>query len=62
MIKKKYSDKPEIKKPKEKPEVKPSPDPEEPLDIRDDDPDVIPDEDPFENSPAYEKPAPGEGP
>jgi hypothetical protein len=61
MAKKKQPDKPfEIPSPGKLPEIKPSVDPEEPL-IPEENPDIIPDEDPFETTPD-EIPAPGEGP
>lgn len=41
--------------------IKPPVDPEEPLNIPENDPDIIPDEDMPEPLP-YEKPLPGEGP
>jgi hypothetical protein len=53
-------------KPIEQPEpethlkILPPLDPEEPV-IAEEDPDIIPDEDPFD-TPAYEAPEPGEGP
>lgn len=60
MAKKKKPDKPvEIPKP-ENPEIKPA-DPEEPLNIPKEDPDIIPDDDPFE-TPPEEIPPPGERP
>jgi hypothetical protein len=43
------------------PEASPVIDPEE-LTLPKNDPDLIPDEDPFENPPPFEKPEPGEGP
>jgi hypothetical protein len=46
--------------PKKLPEVEPSIDPEDPF-ISQEDPDTIPDEDPFKNPPAFEIPEPGEG-
>lgn len=42
------------------PEIEPPFDPEEPF-VPEEDPDLIPDEDPFE-TPPYEVPPPGEGP
>jgi hypothetical protein len=61
MAKRKKPVKPfEIPKPGIIPEIKLPVDPEEPL-IPAEDPDIIPDEDSFENSPD-EIPAPGEGP
>ena len=62
MEKKKNSGKPKIQMPTKPKEVKPPPDAEEPLNISDDNPDIIPEEDPYENAPTYESPAPGEGP
>lgn len=50
----------EIPVPEKKPEIPVPADPEEPL-IPVEDPEIIPDEDPFENPP-YEVPEPGEGP
>ena len=62
MATKKKKDKPtEIQKPKEMPDIKPFTDPEE-LIIPANDPEIIPDEDPFENPPPFEIPEPGEGP
>ena len=52
---------PEIPKPEKDTEIKPH-DPEEPLNIAVDDPDILPEDDPYENPTAYEKPQPGEGP
>lgn len=46
--------------PEKKPEMPTPADPEEPI-IPVEDPEIIPDEDPFENPP-YEVPEPGEGP
>jgi len=61
MAKKIKPDKPlEIPSPEGKPEIDPIIDPEEPL-IPTENPDIIPDEDPFE-TPPYEIPPPGEGP
>ncbi|HMU46833.1 MAG TPA: hypothetical protein PKC72_10720 [Chitinophagaceae bacterium] len=50
----------EIPDPVKMPEKEKPVDPEEPL-IPEEDPDILPEEDPFENPP-YEMPAPGEGP
>jgi len=61
MAKKKQPDKPGIPKPEKFPEIKP-PDPEEPLNIPEEDPDIIPGDEPFENPPPDEIPPPGEGP
>ena len=59
MAKKKHPVKPfEIPKPQTKPEVKPV-DPEEPLNVPEEDPDIIPDEVPFENTPPGEIACPG---
>lgn len=44
------------------PEVIPPIDPEEPLFVPVEDPDIIPDEDPFETPAPFEIPPPGEGP
>jgi hypothetical protein len=52
---------PEMPKAEENPEIK-SLDLEEPLKIQEEDPDIIPDDDPFENPPPNEIPPPGEGP
>ena len=61
MPKKIKPDKPfEIPSPQKHPEINPVIDPEEPI-APIEDPDVIPDEDPFE-TPPYEIPPPGEGP
>lgn len=62
MTKKKIANKAQIKKQVEKIEWEKPIDPEEPLSIPDNNPDIIPEEDPYENPPAYEKPIPGEGP
>ena len=63
MPKKKQPDKsPELPKPAKEPEIKPMADPEEPLNVSEEDPDKIPDEDPFKNPPPYEPPPPGERP
>ena len=51
---------PEIPPEKERREIEPLIDPEEPLNPPEG-PDLIPEEDPFENLP-YEMPPPGEGP
>lgn len=62
MPKKKQPGKPsEIPKPKILPEIKPIGEQEEPI-IPEETPDIIPDEDPFENPPPFEIPEPGEGP
>ena len=50
-----------IPKPKILPVVKPVVEPEEPIPPGED-PEIIPDEDPFENPPPFEIPEPGEGP
>jgi len=50
----------EIPSPGKQPEIKPSADPEEPI-VPEEDPDTIPDENPFE-TPPYEIPPPGESP
>jgi len=50
----------EIPSPAKHPEIRLPVDPEEPV-VPVEDPDIIPDEDPFENPP-YEIPEPGEGP
>ena len=61
MPKKIKPDKPfEIPSPQKQPEINPVVDPEEPI-VPIEDPDIIPDEDPFE-TPPYEIPPPGEGP
>ena len=61
MPKKIKPDKPfEIPSPQKHPEINPVIDPEEPI-VPMEDPDIIPDEDPFE-TPPYEIPPPGEGP
>lgn len=61
MPKEKQPTKPaEINPPGKLPEIAPPVDPEDPV-IPVEDPDIIPDEDPFENPP-YEIPQPGEGP
>ena len=61
MAKMKKPDKPlEIPSPEKHPEINPVIDPEEPI-VPIEDPDIIPDEDPFE-TPPYEIPPPGEGP
>lgn len=60
MDKKKHIN-PEIPQP-QYPEVKPG---DEPIPIPilpEEEPDIIPEEDPFENPPPYEVPPPGEGP
>ena len=49
----------EIPSPEKHPEIEPA-DPEEPI-IPEEDPDIIPDENPFE-TPPYEIPPPAEGP
>ena len=51
---------PEVRPPDKSPELEPVYDPEEPL-IPLEDPDLIPDEDPFE-TPPFEYPPPAEGP
>ncbi|MFN5422423.1 MAG: hypothetical protein ACK5AO_04075 [bacterium] len=51
---------PEVTPPDKTPEVEPLVDPEEPL-VPEEDPDIIPEEKPFE-TPPYEVPEPGEGP
>jgi hypothetical protein len=51
---------PEIPNP-DYPEVRPEEEPILPL-IPEEDPDIIPEEDPFENPPPYEVPPPAEGP
>ena len=58
--KKKPAELPEIMPPSKEPELYPLIDPEEPL-IPLEDPDVIPEEDPYE-TPPYEYPPPAEGP
>lgn len=50
----------EYPSPGKHPEIQEPVDPEEPI-IPEEDPDIIPDEDPFENPP-YEVPPPAEGP
>ncbi|WP_460551083.1 hypothetical protein [Ferruginibacter profundus] len=61
MLPKKLPVKPvEIPVPKEKPEIELPIDPEAPL-IPEEDPDIIPEENPFE-TPPFELPEPGEGP
>ena len=50
----------EVPSPEKHPEIKPA-DPEEPLNIPEEDPDIVPDEEPFE-PPPYEVPPPGERP
>lgn len=62
MAKKKIPDKSKIKNPQKEIEIKHPADPEEPLNIPEEDPDIISDEDPFENPPPNEIPPPGEGP
>ena len=47
--------------PEKHPEIEPSVDPEEPLIPPEEDPDLIPDDDPYK-TPPYEIPPPGEGP
>jgi hypothetical protein len=62
MPKKKKPDKnPEIPSPKKIPETAPVIDPEEPA-IPQEDPDIVPDENPFQNPAPFEMPEPGEGP
>lgn len=51
----------EIPKPGKIRHINPLVDPEE-ITIPADDPDIIPDEDPFESPPPFEIPEPGEGP
>lgn len=51
----------EIPSPGKFPEMEPPLDPEDPV-IPVEDPDIIADEDPFENPPSFEVPEPGEGP
>ena len=62
MAKKKRSDKSKIQKPLKQEEVKQPADPEEPLVVPEEGSDVIAEEDPYENAPAYEAPPSGEGP
>ncbi len=50
----------EIPSPEKHPEINLPAEPEEPI-VHEEDPDIIPDEDPFE-TPAYEIPSPAEGP
>lgn len=62
MEKKKLPGKPiEIPAPDKHPEIIQPFDPEDPI-IPIEDPDIIPDEDPFETPPPYEIPPPGESP
>ena len=58
--KKQPAKQPEIPKRRTKPEIKPA-DPEEPLVVSDEHPDIIPEEVPFENPPPVEIPSPVEG-
>ena len=51
----------EFPSPEQVPEIKSPVDPEDPI-IPLEDPEIIPDEDPFENPPPFEIPEPGEGP
>ena len=60
MSKKINTGKPEISPPDKLPEINSPVDPEDPV-VPPEDPEIIPDEDPFE-SPPYEIPPPGEGP
>lgn len=62
MAKKNRSDRSKIKAPVKQEEIKQPADPEEPLDVPEEGSDVIAEEDPYENAPAYETPPPGEGP
>jgi hypothetical protein len=59
MDKKKHIN-PEVPKPNP-PEFQPGEDPSIPL-LPEEEPDIIPEEDPFENPPPYEVPPPGEAP
>lgn len=62
MAKKTQPDKPSEKPlPVKHPEIKPGIDPDNPV-IPPEDPDIIPDEDPFESPPPFEIPPPAEGP
>lgn len=61
MIKKKKPGEPDQKsKPEKHPDITQPPDPEEPF-VSEEESEIIPDEDPFENA-ADEAPPPGEGP
>lgn len=62
MAKKKRSDRFKIQTPVKQEEIKQPGDPEEPLDVPEESSDIIAEEDPYENAPAYETPPPGEGP
>jgi hypothetical protein len=63
MAKKKNPNRPfEIPKPEKRPEITNPSDPEEPLHTPAENPEIIPEDDPYENPPPYEIPAPGERP
>ena len=62
MAKKKIPGEVKVKKPNKEETIKKPADPEDSLNVPEEDPDIIPEDDPYENPPAYEKSSPGEGP